>query len=145
MIECMKAIVYSAERIKPERIAEGTHKNLHYYVLNLGTHPCAYIDVSETKLSGIHYDDLDIECHCGLTYSRDKLATVDKKGWFIGWDYAHYCDFAGYEMTFPTHLQNQGKKWTTTEIVCECEAVIDQIDEMLKGGSEYATSQTNTE
>lgn len=136
MIDYIKDMVYSPERIEPERIAEGTHKNLHYYVLNLGTHPCAYIDVTNTKLSGINYEQLpDIECHWGLTYSRDYLATVDEKGWFIGWDYAHCSDFSGYYTMLDGSLYNL-KKWTTAEIVNECKAVIDQIDDMLKGGAE---------
>lgn len=62
-----------------------------------------------------------------MTYSREYLRTVDKKGWFIGWDYAHYCDFAGYELEMPIDVRTGGKKWTTSEIVNECKQVIDQI------------------
>lgn len=69
-----------------------------------------------------------------MTYSEEYLNTVDKKGWFIGWDYAHHCDFAGYELALPTSLSSHGKKWTTQEIVNECKEVIDQLVELLKGG-----------
>lgn len=127
MTEYIKEMVYSANRIDPKRIAEGTYKGLDYYVLNLGTHPCAYIDVTETLLNGKEYGDIDVKCHGGLTYSRNYLTTVDKHGWFIGWDYAHDGDFAGYEMMFPSNLQSDGKHWATGEIVDECKNVIDQI------------------
>lgn len=130
----MKEMIYQPKRlIPPERIADGNHKGFDYYVLNLGTHPCAYIDVTDTGLKNMFYDDVDVDCHFGLTYSKDYLATVERKGWFIGWDYAHYSDFAGYEMDFPESLQSGGKKWTTQEIVKQCKDVIDQIAEILKG------------
>ena len=70
---------------------------------------------------------MDISCHGGLTYSEEYLRTVDKKGWFIGWDYAHYCDFLGYELEMPIYIRTNGKKWTTYEIINECKQVIDQI------------------
>ena len=124
----MLEMIYSAKRLlPPEMLADGEYKGFHFYVLNLGTHPCAYVDVAETDLNGKHYNDIDIVCHCGLTYSREFLQTVDKKGWFIGWDYAHYCDFAGYELVMPENIRTNGKMWTTAEIVNECKEVIDQL------------------
>lgn len=129
----MREMVYTAKRLEPpERIAEGKYKGFTYYVLNLGTHPCAYIDVTDTNLHGVNYNQIEIDCHWGLTYSRDFLATVDKKGWFIGWDYAHYGDFTGYDMEMPEYLQSHGEKWTTEEIVKECKKVIDQIVKITK-------------
>lgn len=81
----LKEMVYNILRKPPERIADGTYKGLDYYVLSLGTHPTAYIDVSDTKLAGKDYNDIDIECHGGLTYSRGYLATVNKKdGLLVG-------------------------------------------------------------
>lgn len=124
----MKEMIYSAKRLSPpEMLADGEYKGFHFYVLNLGTHPCAYVDVTETDLNGKDYSDIDISCHGGLTYSREYLNTVDKKGWFIGWDYAHYCDFAGYELEMLIGIRTNGKRWTTAEIVEECKQVIDQI------------------
>ena len=124
----MKEMIYSAETLNPpEMLADGEYKGFHFYVLNLGTHPCAYVDVTETDLNGKDYKDIDVSCHGGLTYSRKYLNTVDKKGWFIGWDYAHYCDFVGYELEMPIGIIMGGKRWTTAEIVEECKQVIDQI------------------
>jgi hypothetical protein len=133
----MQEMIYQAERLNPpERIADGNYKGFDYYVLSLGTHPCAYIDVTDTKLKNTFYADIDIECHYGLTYSREYLTTVEKKGWFIGWDYAHHSDYAGYEINFPVMYQSGGKKWTTQEIVNECKEVIDRLIKLLKEGAE---------
>ena len=126
----MKEMIYSAKRLNPpEMLADGEYKGLHFYVLNLGTHPCAYVDVTDTDLNGKDYGSIDIECHCGLTYSREYLHTVDKKGWFIGWDYAHYGDYMDYGDTFLNNMFSNDKKWTTEEIVEECKNVINQIVE----------------
>ena len=124
----MKEMIYSTTRLNPpEMLADGEYKGFHFYVLNLGTHPCAYIDVTDTDLNGKGYDEIDIECHFGLSYSREYLNTVDKKGWFIGWDYAHYCDFAGYLLEMSEHMSAHLKMWTTDEIVNECKEVIEQL------------------
>mgnify|MGYP001032403433 CR=1 FL=1 len=53
--------------------------------------------------------------HGGLTYSRDFLwISKERKlqGWFIGWDYAHYGDYVGYELMFPKEFKiREEKKW----------------------------------
>ena len=72
-----------------------------------------------------------IECHGGLTYASEHLRTVDKEGWFIGWDYAHAGDFTGYDIKYPS-IGYPGRMWTTQEIVDECKEVIDQLVELLK-------------
>ncbi len=124
----MREMIYFTQRLyPPEVLADGKYKGFHFYVLNLGIHPCAYVDVTDTDLNGKDYGNIDIECHCGLTYSREYLCTVDKKGWFIGWDYAHGCDFSGYDIGMPICRRMNRKKWTTAEIVNECKQVIDQL------------------
>lgn len=103
--------------------------------MNLGTHPCAYIDVTDTKLVGMEFVDIyyktKIECHCGFTYSRNYLASVDesKERYYIGWDYSHWGDYSGYEAMFPPELRSDGKMYNTAEMVRECKNVIDQIEE----------------
>jgi hypothetical protein len=126
---------------QPERLAEGEYRGFTYYVLTLGTHPCAYIDVTGTLLDGKGYDDIDIDCHFGLTYAEPHLSTVDTGGWFIGWDYAHYGDFVGYTLEMPLEMQT-GKKWTTEEMVTECKYAIDQIID--KGFANRKQSEAET-
>jgi len=127
MKEFMKPMIYTAERKQPEQIAAGTYKGLDYYVLSLGTHPCGYVNVVGTKLYGKDYDDIDIECHGGLTYANKSLRTVNDTGWFIGFDYAHYGDYMGYDSLYSFDLTSDDKRWTTEEIVEECKNVIEQI------------------
>ena len=82
MIETfIKPVIYDKNHPgSAEQIAGGTYKNFDYYVLNLRTHPTAYVDVSDSPLNGICYNEIDIYCHGGLTYSESTLNTVGKKG-----------------------------------------------------------------
>lgn len=130
----MKEMVYSAER-KIEVLDTGFCFGLLYYILNLGTHPTAYIKIpKDHKLYGKSYDDIykeiDIDVHWGLTYSEYGLyisKTEQIEGWFIGWDYAHCYDYMGYEENLPKNLQTGGKRWTTKEIYEEVRKACYQI------------------
>jgi hypothetical protein len=121
----MKEMVYKSERCAPERLAYGNYRGLDYYVLNLGTHPCAYVDISEYEGEPLNVEKID--CHGGITYLEQYLATVDRKGAFIGWDYSHCWDYNGACRDFP--YTKELKRWTTAEMVDECKHVIDQICE----------------
>ena len=130
MIETfIKPMIYNKNRPgSAEQIAGGTYKNFDYYVLNLKTHPTAYIDVTNSPLNGCD-EDIDISCHGGITWGDNFVKYIDKKGWFIGWDYAHYGDYMDYGDTSLNNMFSNDKKWTTEEIVEECKNVIDQIVE----------------
>lgn len=122
-----KPMVYQKDRIQ-EVLADGKYKDYQFYILNLGTHPTAYVEIPiNNKLYGKNYDDIDICCHYGLTYSRSYLNLIKDNSWFIGWDYAHCDDYTGYEMNFPELIRTGGKKWTTEEILQEVFYVINQI------------------
>ena len=128
----MKQMQYQANN-KIELLDSGTFKNYNYYILSLGTHPTAYVEIPKSnKIYEKDYSEIDLEVHGGLTYSRDFLwISKEKKlqGWFIGWDYAHYGDYAGYELMFPQEFQiSEEKKWTTEEILEEVKDVIRQIE-----------------
>ncbi len=132
----MKEMIYQKDR-KIELLEKGTCFGYEYYILNLGTHPTAYINIPiKHKFYGKHYDDIhnkyDIEVHGGLTYSKNHLWISDNKeikGWFIGWDYGHYGDYAGYEEMLPKNIRVGGKKWTTEEIREEVYNVCKQLKE----------------
>lgn len=117
----MQEMIYQENRILPVRLADGVYRGVPFYVLSLGTHPCAYVDIAPLGLHEI--DERDIDCHGGITYHRDYLATVDHEGNFLGWDYAHYMDYSG-SLPF---LDFENKRWTTAEMIAECKNVIDQI------------------
>ena len=127
-----KVMEYGKER-RTELLCKGKYKNYNYYVLNLGTHPTAYIEIpKENKLYRKSYDEIykigcDIDVHGGLTYSNNELMGVKSENWFIGWDYAHCGDYCGYEEYMSESIRTYGKKWTTEEIIEECKNAIDQI------------------
>lgn len=76
------------------------------------------------------YKEVDIDVHGGLTYSDNHLWISENQkieGWFIGWDYAHYGDYIGYEEILPKEIRTGGKKWTTEEIFNEIKEVCYQI------------------
>lgn len=59
---------------------------------------CGYVGLpKENKYYGKSYDDIPVDCHCGLTYSSRKLHTQsDASTWWIGFDCGHCCD--GYDV-----------------------------------------------
>lgn len=147
-----KQMEYQEER-KKEVLLDGYFKNYKFYILNLGTHPTAYIEIPRnSELFGKGYDEiyemgLDLEVHGGLTYADESLLE-DEKSWFIGWDYAHYNDWSGYNVRFPEDIRGDGKKWTTEEIFNDVCCAIDQIleyraidkskyDEIINGNYTY--------
>ena len=121
-----------------ETLLDWHFKGYHFIILNLGTHPTAYVEIPEGhKLFGKEYDDCNIDVHGGVTYSEDNLTylrysdkykcdTLCKKKdtWFIGWDYAHLNDYTGFTKCYGD------VKWTTARIVNECKDVINQLKEM---------------
>lgn len=76
-------------------IGHGRRDGVDYYLYWHSTWWCAYIDVRGTRFDGTDYDNIDIDCHGGFTYSEPTLPS-DFKGyeqsWYIGWDYAHAGD-----------------------------------------------------
>lgn len=115
----MKEMKYQAER-KKELLDSGKCMGYNYYILNLGTHPTAYIEIPKNhKYYLKDYDEINIDVHGGLTYSDNYLIVENEKltnTWFIGWDYAHYGDYYGYDEMLPEKIKIGGKKWTTKEI-----------------------------
>lgn len=58
-------------------------------------HRTAYVNVIDTELQFVDYNEIDLDVHGGLTYSSETLYG-NENGWWIGWDYAHYMDASDY-------------------------------------------------
>lgn len=89
--------------------------------LNLGvpgrSHYTAYVRMPKrTPGYGLDYKALPIDAHGSLTYARSELACLSdgKKGWWIGWDYAHRGD----------------ENTSVEEIKTECERVAAQVRQL---------------
>ena len=120
----MNPMIYYKE-FKRILLATGFLYGFQYYIMNLGMHPTAYINLPE----GLEITDDDINVHGGITYRGDSLTISDDieiEGNFIGWDYAHFDDYGGYMKMLPPDLRF-GKKWTTEEIFEEVKEACCQI------------------
>ena len=119
--------IYYNKRLKtPDILENGTYKGYEYYIITLGTHPCSYVLLPEGhRYHGKNYNDIPIDCHFGLTYSRDYLFQnniISGGEWVIGWDYSHYTDYFSME-----DYSIPGYKWTLDELRVEVQSVIDQL------------------
>lgn len=123
----MKEMMYQSEAIIGGEILDsGEIDGYKYKIVNYGPHPCAYVCLpKDHKFYGLPYDQIDIDCHGGLTYDAKK----DDEYW-IGWDYAHFGDYSGYDIF--SSMGVFGKIWTTAEILEEVKDVIKQLCEANK-------------
>lgn len=131
----MRDMVYSKES-KREVLDTGYCLGFLYYIMNLGTHPTAYIKIpKEHKYYGKDMEAIDIYVNGGVTYSKEGLSISENQridGWFIGWDYAHYGDYTGFDLMLPEQYKNGGKKWTTQEIYEEVRDACYQLSALKK-------------
>lgn len=123
----MKEMQYTAKR-KLEVLYSGEYQGHKFTILNLGTHPTAYVECKFDNCNSYDDDRLDaISVHGGFTYFDRAYWDKEDDTTYLGWDYAHYADYAGYEVNFPIDLRSNGRKWTTNEIYEEVKSVITQL------------------
>lgn len=135
----MKEMEYSKKR-KIEVLDTGEYIGYTYYIMNLGTHPTAYVKVPNKLVQNFkEYEysfEIPIEVHGGITYFENHLRISEEseiKGDFVGWDYAHAGDYAGYYVDdlFKFGLGDLfDKKWTTQEILEDVKDVCKQLKKM---------------
>lgn len=115
---------YSRETRYVGPLATGTTDGVEWIILNLGTHPCTYLNVEGTKYENIHYDDIPLSVHGGLTFSGKLDCHPD--GVWIGWDYAHHGDYTTLNYAL------NGHRWTTDELIRQAEDAAKEFSELLK-------------
>ncbi len=138
----MKKMVYGPKRIF-KVLGQGTYRDIPYWIVSRGTHPCCYLDISDylsergIKDIGEDGEDLEIDCHGGLSYAADHLDGIwDKssdgfkpgKKTFVGWHYLHVGDHGG--QTGFDEIMNEGTEpfvWTTKELVHDTKRSIDSL------------------
>lgn len=127
----MKEMVYTNDH-KREWLDHGEYKGYEYVIMNLGTHPTAYVGIPAVEANTLFQEeDLEdsdsINVHGGITYENSYIRDENKNEysngkWWIGWDYAHL-----YDYTPDNDYGQYRKKWTTEEILEEVKSVVDQI------------------
>jgi len=127
----LKRMVYSKTAKKiPQVLFEGFVNFHKVKILNLGTHPCAYIGVPKGNyFYGMDYNTLDryISAHGGLTFSElGNGKPLDKDYFWFGWDYAHAGDYMGYSSDEKEH------KWTTKDIYDHCKWATEDFCKVTK-------------
>ena len=139
---------YTQDRyIEPKILLHGTYKGYKFYVLSLGTHPTAYVEIpSKDILYNMDYNDLydigvNIPVHGGLTFSgKLHLAPLDER-YFLGWDYSHYGDFIGYDLKF-NFKDFEGRKWKVKDIFMQDVTVA--IEEIIKANKPLSKLKIRT-
>ena len=115
----------------PVLLCHGQYEGFDFYIYNLGGYPTAYVGLPKghplynKTLGDIELTDIDV--HGGITYAEPYLTFNTPEGWYIGWDYAHMGD---YRTSSIAMLESPGHKYTTEEMIDDCESVIDAIKNM---------------
>ena len=123
----MKEMVYMPNNIK-EVLHEGTYLDHKFVILNLGMHPTAYVECKIENCRRYMDERLDdVRVHGGFTYFGQPHWTDEDKTVYLGWDYGHAGDFAGYYLKYPEWEILGEKKWTTKEIYHEVKIVIEDL------------------
>ena len=108
-------------------------KNIRIVIKKSFSSWCAYIGVPNTSnVSGHDYDNIDVSCHGGLTFSSTnqgfkipRSLSKDSKEWYwYGWDYAH----AGDALSFNAKI---GHKWSIKEVKSEAIEVAKQFEGLI--------------
>lgn len=138
----MKEMIYSANR-KAEVLHKGEYLGYKFCIMNLGTHPTAYVECKLDDLTTYGDERLDtIKVHGGFTYLGEAYWDKKDETKYLGWDYAHHMDYAGYSVILPTELQTYGeKRWTTAEIYKEAMFVITQLERNLLESEDGDTNE----
>jgi len=140
----MKEMVYG----KRELLHYEEFGDYNIVIVSLGSHPCAYIKLpigigrkfaEKWILDIAGGNNFEIECelcidrepHGGFTYFGARPHKDVPDGYYVGWDYNHYSDYAyyGYDIL----PDSPGKQWTTEEIYEEAKEVLENLKEYFEG------------
>ena len=127
----MKEMVYQPTG-KQEVLYSGEYKGYKFAIMNLGTHPTAYV---ENKNGFPYYEEANEETdylpHGGFTYYGEAYWDKSDKAIYIGWDYGHCGDYMGYYLNADKAIWNGDRKWATAEIYEDVKKVIDFLSEYI--------------
>lgn len=134
----IKPMKYQKRMHPPELLYNDIYEGMHYYIVSMGTHPCAYIEIPLNNQLIKMLELLAFEYLAGneITYRENYLrisegTIIDSTGYdlFIGWDHAHSTDYVGFMESELSSLFDYSDlhKWTTEEMIEECKQAIDEL------------------
>ena len=120
----MKEMKYHSKRLC-EVLTEGDLEGYHYAILNLGTHPTAYVELKKERPT----IESDIVVHGGITFNGKAYWSNNDTKDYIGWDYAHCGDYLGTDEVMAKYgiCYPENKKWTTQEVYEDVKSVVKQL------------------
>lgn len=96
---------------------------------------CAYFGINlNHPLTKIKYEDINLNCHGGVTYSGIGEGTCrSEKYYWIGWDYSHAYDYSFYYDEFPLgdFDHSTDKKWLPKEVEMEMKQLLPEFKELM--------------
>ena len=138
----MEKMIYKPryEHGKEHVLWQGDVDGLEAAIVSYGTHPCAYINLTDEIIEKIKeegydesaeeymfYDIIDAYPHGGFTFYGHLTCLGDGDRW-AGWDYAH-CDDYTYDYLNGLFDRSDEKRWTTEEILEEVKEVVAELKE----------------
>ena len=128
----------------------GTYRDFKWCVLfqSFGYRTAYVLVPTWHKVFEVDYNDIDIKCHGGLTYSSHKLLDKDFFGWWIGFDCAHAGDAMDVEtqrkyfsndkqdpyLSMLSYMADDYSSYGSVKnldfCISECKNIIDQLREM---------------
>jgi hypothetical protein len=120
----------SGRAIAMNPLIKGEFMGHLYEICTNGAHPTAYVNCGEDSFSNKEsFDGLPV--HGGCTFFGTRYIV---EGFWVGWDYGHYCDYITPLGAIKDGLINfgfprRGKKWTVAEVMQDVIKAILYIEE----------------
>lgn len=120
-------------------LGEGTHLGFEWVVVHNGMgYRCGYVRVPKGHpWHGKGYDDVDADCHGGLTFAKAD-EPCDKGGpddaWWLGFDCGHAGDEQDLSLPHDHVFGVGGVVRTQLYVEQECRSLCEQAAEAAKGG-----------
>jgi len=115
-----------------ELLHDETRDGVRFIVVQGPVCLCGYVGIPlDHPLAGKHYDDIDLPCHGGMTFSGEGTGEYLPKGFYwYGWDYGH----AGNFMNLPGGIGDRlgGRRWTVEEVVEDSREAISAFIQLVK-------------
>ena len=93
---------------------------------------CGYAGIPiDHPLAGQSYEDLSIDAHGGLTFSRNGRGKWPEGYYWYGWDYGHSGDYCFYFDETPIG-DEKGKKWLVKDVIDDSWHALYEFKELMK-------------